>query len=736
MGHHEGLQPGISVPPHGPTLDSVTGNGSIAAADTSSTAPAEGTSASMVSRPSDRWTPLLLLFLTAVCYGPLIPWLGFYWDDWPAIWILHSLGGEGLKDYTATDRPFLGWLYAMTMPALGESPLSWHLFALATRWLSAVATWWCLRGLWPERPRETATVACLFTVYPGFTLQPIAWCHSHVFLELGVVTLSLGAMVWAQRLPNWYWPLMMTAISGAGVTMMVSEYFVGLELLRPVLLWIVLSSASHSTTTISRRLMRSWLPFVAVLALYLIWRLMLFHPSGVNDQTKVLEVIQSSPLAYLVHRLYAVLNDLIEAGFVAWIRTAAADLLTFDSLRWVMSGTALAVAAGAGAFWYLKQLSPRPEPTEAAVHDVNWTREAAGIGLLAIVVGGLPFWFGNRDIRLDTLADRYTIPVMMGCVLLLTALTRAATTKVVRHIAFIGVLVGLSAGFHFRSTVQFAHDWSVQKELFWQLSWRAPAVKPGTLLLVDESVVSFPRSYSFLGPVNFLYAPRHVSTTLEYALFALPTVLGDELASLGENQPFHYAFRNMSFTGSTSESLVLWFSPPSCLRILDPSRDEIPHLPALARAAQGISHLDRILPRFSDDAMPPASVFGREPDHSWCYYFQKADLARQLRDWPEVTRMADEARRLGFAPADPTEWLPLWEGYLQTGQQAEANQLLTRMVGDLPSVRSVLTIYDPNRVDKRPAAQIVPAGPLALCRRLEGLESLSRLSARAGCVLS
>jgi hypothetical protein len=98
--------------------------------------------------------------------------------------------------------------------------------------------------------------------------------------------------------------------------------------------------------------------------------------------------------------------------------------------------------------------------------------------------------------------------------------------------------------------------------------------------------------------------------------------------------------------------------------------------------------------------------------------------------------MADEARRLGFAPADPTEWLPLWEGYLQTGQQAEANQLLTRMVGDLPSVRSVLTIYDPNRVDKRPAAQIVPAGPLALCRRLEGLESLSRLSARAGCVLS
>ncbi|HEX2055677.1 MAG TPA: hypothetical protein VHF07_04235, partial [Nitrospiraceae bacterium] len=145
---------------------------------------------------------------------------------------------------------------------------------------------------------------------------------------------------------------------------------------------------------------------------------------------------------------------------------------------------------------------------------------------------------------------------------------------------------------------------------------------------------------------------------------------------------------------------------------------------------------DRILPDMPDGATSRAAVFGREPHHTWCYYFQKADLARQLNDWSEVTRMADETRVLGLLPADPTEWLPFLEGYLQTGRRADAHELLIRMVEDIPSVKSVLTVDDPNRVSRRPSAQIIPAAPPALCRLLEGLESSSRMSARAGCLVS
>jgi hypothetical protein len=364
----------------------------------------------------------------------------------------------------------------------------------------------------------------------------------------------------------------------------------------------------------------------------------------------------------------------------------------------------------------------------------KWTAQAIGIGVVAILAGGLPFWFGNRDIRLDTLADRYTLPVMLGCVLVLAAFTHMMTKRTIQHMTVIGLLVGLSVGFHFRNTVQFLHDWSDQTSLFWQLSWRAPGLKPKTLLLADESVVSFPRSYSLLGGLNFLYAPDHALPTLDYGFFALPTVLGEELSSLTEGQPFTYSFRTLSFTASTSESLVLWFSPPSCLRILDPSRDEIPHLPPLAKAARNISHLDRVLPGLSGAAVPPAAIFGREPTHSWCYYFQKADLARQMLDWQLVARMGDEARQLGLAPSDSSEWLPFMEGYLHQGREDDAKELIARMVDDIPAIRSVLTVYDPNRVNRRPALRVVPAASPVLCRAMEKFESLAPMSVKAGCL--
>lgn len=36
--------------------------------------------------------PLALLAVSLLSYAPLITRLGFYWDDWPAVWYFHNLG--------------------------------------------------------------------------------------------------------------------------------------------------------------------------------------------------------------------------------------------------------------------------------------------------------------------------------------------------------------------------------------------------------------------------------------------------------------------------------------------------------------------------------------------------------------------------------------------------------------------------------------------------------------------
>jgi hypothetical protein len=64
---------------------------------------------------------------------------------------------------------------------------------------------------------------------------------------------------------------------------------------------------------------------------------------------------------------------------------------------------------------------------------------------------------------------------------------------------------------------------------------------------------------------------------------------------------------------------------------------------------------------------PPAMVFGLEPIHNWCYYYEKADLARQRGDWEEVLNLGNEAFKKGFAPNDSIEWMPFLQAYAYSG---------------------------------------------------------------------
>ena len=93
--------------------------------------------------------PLALFVGILLSFGLLIPWLGFFWDDWPAVWFYHTLGPQGLREAFTVDRPLLGWIFWVTARIGRESPFAWQTFALLTRWTSALAFWALLRGWLP-----------------------------------------------------------------------------------------------------------------------------------------------------------------------------------------------------------------------------------------------------------------------------------------------------------------------------------------------------------------------------------------------------------------------------------------------------------------------------------------------------------------------------------------------------------------------------------------------------------
>jgi hypothetical protein len=61
-----------------------------------------------------------------------------------------------------------------------------------------------------------------------------------------------------------------------------------------------------------------------------------------------------------------------------------------------------------------------------------------------------------------------------------------------------------------------------------------------------------------------------------------------------------------------------------------------------------------------------------EPAHGWCYYFQKAELARQFGDWDQVMNLAEAAFKLDEHFNNPVELFVFIEGYAHTGDWDEA----------------------------------------------------------------
>jgi hypothetical protein len=251
------------------------------------------------------------------------------------------------------------------------------------------------------------------------------------------------------------------------------------------------------------------------------------------------------------------------------------------------------------------------------------------------------------------------------------------------------VLIAFSIGTQFKNGNDFRRDWSFQKRFFWQLAWRIPALQPGTVILINEFTGQFVTDNSITSPVNWIYAPDYHGGNLPYDVFFPTLRLGKDLPGLKPGLPIQHVYRPVTFVGSTSQAITLTYNPPGCLRVLDPQLDSVnAMLTPLMREAATISSTTPILP--GGTAGLPANIFGTEPDHNWCYYFEKADLARQQADWAQVVELGDKAFNLSDSPNDPSERVPFIEGYAHQGNWSRAMELTNASAAVTPLMQPVL----------------------------------------------
>jgi hypothetical protein len=614
---------------------------------------------------------LILLVVALLAYGLLMPQLGFYWDDLPMTWIRYQMGPEAQTDYFSNNRPVWGVLHRITTSMIPQVPLYWQIFALFWRWLGAVVVFAILTKLLKDKPRSVLGVALLFLVYPGFNQHWSAYLYSHFYIVLFFFLISLLCMLLAMEDSKRFWVWTAAGMLFSALNLWMMEYFYVLELAR---VGVILTAVRNEPLALRERVIRTlklWMPYLVVFVLAVLSRLFIF-----NNQIYgmgLTEKLKSAPMETLMNLGQTILFTLRLVLKDAWLQMLELPDAAFvdsalTSYYLVIAAAILLAAAG-----FL--LVPRDaiQTIRKSSMDAIWL---IGLGALAVFLAGWPFWLIGFPPSLEWPASRFTLPFAFGVSLVFGGLIGLLPWERARIVLLVA-LVSLAVGKQYLNSRNYQQDWATQKELFWQMTWRAPGLKPDTVVLLNEGALDYYADNSLGAVLNWIYAPDNHTRHVEYVLFYPKTRLKNVLPKLETGIPIEYDYLAAQFKGNTSQTLAMYYQPPGCLRILDNDIERVNRMipeTSLLRFAARISSPELIL---NEPRARMPEVYGPEPEHDFCYYFEKADLSRQFKDWESVVKYAETALSLEHR-YDPAEQLVFIEGYAHVGEWGRAVEISER----------------------------------------------------------
>ncbi len=661
----------------------------------------------------------LIIVVAALTYGILIPQLGFYRDDWYMLWAGQSPGGlTAITRLFLTDRPLIGWVYALIFKFIGTNVLWWQLFGLVLKILTGLSALWLLRLIWPGKRLETLSAALLFVLYPGFYQQPVAATFCIDLLGLNAIICSMALTVLAVKTTNRVLKVLyiLAAMLLGLVNLGLYEATIGLEVVRWALVWWMTheggqnqpqpvnpESPTKKTTILSsvrplwnnpgsrtgwnnpgfRTGLLALSPYLLMLAGFLYWRLFIF--TSVRRATSVSVLLSdyaSNPLLSFVQILIGYLKDLFETIVLAWFVpfyqfTAGGRFNNFILALGVAVGVLILI--GGYAFWYRRHATElmgtfhlASETSGADLRSFVW------IGLIGVLIPSAVIDLLGRNVLFSNQWDRYTTQSMLGVAVLVSGcifyfLRAPARWPVIMGLVFLAVMTQV------HSAAEYARFWDYERGLVWQLSWRTPGFQPGTTLIVSlPEGYHLAEEYEIWGPVNMAFYPAQPMQVTGQ----VPT--DRTVLDLKDKTLDKRSLRNINVRRDYGKPLIISMpSVNSCFHVLDGQHPALPFFEgSQIKDIASYSNI-KLLDLSARPVQPAASIFGEEPPHSWCYYYQQIELALQSGKFGAASTLADKAIQEGLKASDQTEWLAIVEAYASTNQIDKLNTAAGQIDKDL-----------------------------------------------------
>jgi hypothetical protein len=610
---------------------------------------------------------LTIVIIALLAFGLQIPWLGFFQDDWNFVFYSSRLGSQGLLAFLLMDgRPGAAWVYDLGFALLGYKPAYWQAFTLLLRVLTTIVLWMILHKIWPGRRYGNLVAAIFFLAYPFFTLQPLSVAYAPHFMAYLLYALSIYFMIQAALHPGKYLLYTVPAVLLAFLQLFTVEYFIGLELLRPVILWFLVSRReSQSWRRTLKQVFLAWLPYLLTFLFFVAWRSFFLPRLGARNNPLALFSDFGALALSVVQNAFA---DLVLVAITSWFNIIDPKFFVVGPVRNFYY--IAIVLVGAVSFYLLARAASREAGAEGE------RRQVLLGGALIFATGMISAYSVGYliSVKIAPWNSRFVLPAMLGLALLVASVVETLiSSPKTRHI-FLAVLIGFVIGWHNYNTLEFKSAWEKQSRLYEQLVWRAPSIKPGTAIVANEEILGYMGDYPTSYGINAIYNSDH-SRNLPYWFFALSENFHTAPNPDTGQTELEAERGTVTFRGQPEDALYINYEPEEkqCLWVLRPQDAEYKYLPEALKKAAVHSNIQNI--QFQEAKSDLYQTIVSENRDTWCYYYQKADLARQMDDPQQVISLWQQAQAKDLRPANGFEYIPFIEAYARLGTWDQAYQL-------------------------------------------------------------
>ena len=636
---------------------------------------------------------LIAAFFFAVAgllYLPLATHAGYFDDDWFSMYAAKVAGPQIFHDfYVQESRPGRELVVAPLYWLFHGTPFYYALSAYFFRTMGALTMLWLLQLVWPQNRRETFLAALFFLVYPGFLSQPTPVDFQSYLIGIWMAYLSLAltikGLLATARLQRILFAA--GAILSGWFYLSQIEYYIGFEVVRLMLIIMIFWRTNQDWQQRALNAFKFWLPYAVIPGVFLIWRQFFFEVTRkATDVGLQLGKFGESPVQTALIWSFSFLKDLANVMLLAW--SVPLSQLAFN-LDLVNSLTALALSLLVLFlfFTFFPLLSKNPVEEKNSTYDFG--TEALWLGIAWIVFGLLPVVLANRHFTFLEYS-RYGLVSAGGAAIFLVAVIGRLPGQNFQRVVIALLLVSATIT-HYANTVRFARQMDNIRAFWWQVSWRAPQFERGATIVAHYPLAGIRESSFVWGPANQIYYPYRIKP--EGIVPGIAAILLDENSVMDIlNQERQYMESYYTVAAFPNPRHIIVLTQPtdvSCVQVIDGdapeySRYEDPLFVLVGPYSQSAKIL-------TEESFPdvPETLFGPEPEHGWCYYYQKAALARQRGDWEEVLRLADEARNKNLAPSDLIEWIPFLQAYALDDRLDELSNLVGIIQSDEYVARQV-----------------------------------------------